>query len=101
MRLILESISRSYQNNFFKLQEIVNTRFKVLHIVGGGARNELLCRLTADACKCTVVAGPEEATALGNLLVQARTLGSLPHSTSIRDVVRESAVLTTYHPKAN
>ncbi len=101
VRLILESISRSYQNNFFKLQEIVNTRFKVLHIVGGGARNELLCRLTADACKCTVVAGPEEATALGNLLVQARTLGSLPHSTSIRDVVRESAVLTTYHPKAN
>lgn len=101
VRLILESLSRSYQDNFFKLQEIVNTQFKVLHIVGGGARNELLCRLTADACRCTVVAGPEEATALGNLLMQARAIGSLPKSTSIRDVVRESVVLTTYHPKAN
>ena len=51
------------------------TRVEVVHIVGGGSQNALLCRLTADACRRPVVAGPVEATALGNLLVQARTHG--------------------------
>jgi len=68
--------------------------------VGGGARNRLLNQLTADACGRRVVAGPEEATALGNLLVQARTLGDLPDGVAIRDVVRASAQLSEFLPVA-
>ena len=64
-------------------------------------RNELLCRMTADACGGTVVAGPAEATAIGNLLVQASAAGALPAGTSIRDVVRSSVALVEYTPVAN
>jgi rhamnulokinase len=52
----------------------------VVHVVGGGSRNALLCQLTADATGRAVLAGPEEATALGNLVVQARARGLLPGS---------------------
>ena len=73
-------------------------RAAVVHVVGGGARNDLLNQLTADACGRRVVAGPEEATVLGNLLVQARALGDLPAGLRVRDVARRSARLTEYVP---
>ena len=63
----------------------------MVHIVGGGARNELLCQLTADACGLPVVAGPVEATALGNALVQARALGAVTGDlTRLRGLVRDN-----------
>ena len=71
VRLILESLAQAYPRTLRTLEDTVGERLPVLHIVGGGARNELLCRMTADACGGTVVAGPAEATAIGNLLVQA------------------------------
>ena len=72
---------------------------KVVHMVGGGARNELLCQLTADACGRPVVAGPFEATALGNILIQARSIG-LAEGTleSLRALVRASQSLKRYEP---
>ena len=73
---------------------------EVIHLVGGGARNELLCQWTADATGRRVVAGPAEATALGNLLIQARAMDGLPDDTPIRDVVRASTTLRTYDPAA-
>ena len=67
------------------LESITGTAYDRIHLFGGGSQNALLCELTANACKCEVVAGPVEATALGNLLIQARTMGDLPAGMSVRD----------------
>ena len=66
----------------------------------GGARSELLCRMTADACGCTVVAGPAEVTAIGNLAGQASALG-LHAGAATRDVVRASVTLAEHSPVAD
>jgi rhamnulokinase len=72
----------------------------VVHIVGGGARNGLLCQLTADACGLPVEAGPAEATALGNVLVQARALGVAgPDLRALRDLVRRTHEVVRYEPR--
>ncbi len=68
--------------------------------MGGGARNELLCQLTADACGLPVEAGPVEATALGNVLVQARALGVAgPDLPALRDLVRRTHEVVRYEPR--
>ncbi len=73
-----------------------------MHVVGGGARNELLCQLTADACGLPVVAGPVEATALGNVLVQARTLGAVGGNLAdLRHLLRETHELRRYEPRSD
>jgi len=74
---------------------------EVVHLVGGGARNALLCQLTADAAGRPVLAGPVEATALGNLLVQARTHGALDGDlAALRARVRATTRLDRYDPRA-
>ncbi|MGI9175975.1 MAG: rhamnulokinase, partial [Rhodothermales bacterium] len=96
VRLILESLAESYRKTLRTLEALTGEPVDVLHVVGGGSKNALLCRLTADRCGCRVLAGPAEATALGNLILQARTLGDLPEGLSIRDVVRRSRPVQTY-----
>ena len=71
----------------------------MVHVVGGGARNELLCRFTADASGLPVHAGPEEATLLGNLLVQAMSLREIGSLAEGREVVAASFAPTTYEPR--
>jgi rhamnulokinase len=100
VRLVLESLAHGYRRTLDELEALTGERAAVVHVVGGGARNDLLNQLTADACGRRVVAGPEEATVLGNLLVQARALGDLPPGVSLRDVARRSARLTEYAPRA-
>jgi rhamnulokinase len=101
-RLIFESLAERYRHTLDELEALTGERIDVVHVVGGGARIPLLNRLTAQACGRRVVAGPDEATALGNLLVQAHALGDLRQSASVRDVARASATLTEYrslHPQ--
>jgi rhamnulokinase len=77
VRCILDSLALAYRRTVRRAVELSGREVEVVHLVGGGARNSLLCQLTADACGLPVLAGPVEAAALGNVLVQARGLGVL------------------------
>jgi rhamnulokinase len=98
-RLILESLAASHAAALDELETVTGTHVDDVHIVGGGSRNALLNQLTADRTGRRVLAGPEEATVLGNLLVQARALGDLPAGVSVRDVARRSSQITEYHSR--
>jgi rhamnulokinase len=89
-RLILESLAASHAAALDELASLIGGPIEDVHIVGGGAMNDLLNRLTAQRSGRRVLAGPEEATVLGNLLVQARTLGDLPPGVSVREAARSS-----------
>lgn len=97
-RLVFESLVESYGDTLEELERLTGETIEVVHVVGGGAYNHVLNDLIATRCARPVIAGPAEATTLGNLLVQARTLGVLPPRRSIRDVARRSAVTQRYEP---
>jgi rhamnulokinase len=99
VRCILESLALKYQTVLGCLEEVSGRRVEVIHIVGGGSRNHLLNQFTADACQRPVVAGPVEATVLGNVLIQARACGELSSLAELRSVVRDSSVLHACEPK--
>ncbi len=90
IRCCLESLALAYATNLRQLERLVGGSFRRLHIVGGGSQNDLLNRLTADACGVDVIAGPVEATAAGNVLVQAMAQNHLPSLASAREVIRQS-----------
>ncbi len=77
VRCILDSLALAYRHAVREAADLSGCRVDVVHLVGGGARNDLLCQLTADACELPVLAGPVEAAALGNILVQARAFGAV------------------------
>jgi rhamnulokinase len=100
VRCILESLALAYRRTLRSAQSIAGREVDVLHVIGGGSQNELLCQLTADACGLPVLAGPVEASALGNVLVQARALGEpLPDLAAMRALVRSTPRLRTYTPQ--
>jgi rhamnulokinase len=99
VRCLLESLALAYRRAVREAAELSGQQVDVVHVVGGGARNELLCQLTADACGVPVLAGPVEATALGNVLVQARALGiDLPDLPAMRALLRSTQDLVRYDP---
>ncbi len=98
-RCILESLALSYRHALDQFARILGRRFNVLHIVGGGSRNSLLCQFTANAAGIPVVAGPVEATGAGNVLVQALACGYVGSPTEIRDIIHRSTSLMEYKPK--
>jgi rhamnulokinase len=99
VRAILESLALAYRRAVRAAAELSGREVEVVHIVGGGSRNELLCQLTADACGLPVLAGPVEASALGNVLVQARTLGAqLPDLEAMRALVAGTHEVRRYEP---
>jgi len=98
VRCALESLALKYATVLGWLEELTGTRVEVIHIVGGGSQNELLNQFTANACNRPVIAGPVEATAFGNVLVQARSAGELATLSDIREVVRNSSDLKDYEP---
>ena len=99
VRCALESLALRYRWVLERLEELVGKELDTIHIVGGGCQNTLLCQLTADACNRPVVAGPVEATAIGNVLVQAIGLGLLGSLAEGRAVVRRSFEVRTYEPQ--
>ncbi len=99
VRCILESLALKYRYTLNQLQTLLGYSVEVIHVVGGGAQNALLCQFTADACGVPVVAGPVEATAIGNLLVQMAALGELASMEDARQVIRRSFPLVTYLPR--
>ena len=98
IRCLLESLALKYRWVLERLEEVLGRRLEPIHVVGGGIRNTLLCQLTADATGRPVVAGPAEATAIGNLLVQALGLGRIGSVGDIRAVVRASFEPRTFTP---
>ena len=98
-RLILESLAATYRSVLDKLETLLGRQLNRVHIVGGGSRNQLLNQLAANATGRAVVAGPAEATAAGNILVQAIGAGELRGIAEAREIVRRSFSLTTYQPE--
>lgn len=99
VRCILESLALKYRSTLDKLQTLTGRRISKVHIIGGGAQNKLLCQYAADAMGATVVAGPVEATAIGNILLQARAAGRVGSLAEIRNIVRRSFSPTSYQPQ--
>ena len=98
-RCILESLALLYRRTLEQLEAITGQPVTTLHIVGGGSQNLLLNQFSANATGRTVIAGPAEATATGNILIQAIALGQLKDLTELRQVVRNSFAVQTYTPQ--
>ncbi len=99
VRTCLESLALTYRKTIEGLEEILGRRIGVIHIVGGGAQNELLNQMTADACNRPVVAGPVEATAIGNMLVTAIALGDIKNLDEARTIVKASFDVKRYESR--
>jgi rhamnulokinase len=99
IRAALESLALRYRMVLGYLEELVGGRVETIHIVGGGTQNRLLCQMTADACNRRVVAGPVEATAIGNLMMQAVAQGAIGSIAQAREVIRTSFAAAEYRPK--
>ncbi len=98
VRSCLETLALTYRRTLASLESVTGARYDVLHIVGGGSKNELLCQMTADALGRVVVAGPDEATAAGNILTQALGSGDVSDLSQIRQMVSASWNPIQYNP---
>lgn len=98
VRCVSESLAMSYRQTLERAEELTGRRIARLHLVGGGSQNDLLNRLTADATGREVWAGPVEATALGNLGVQALALGHLDDLDALRRIVRDTCKPRVFTP---
>lgn len=99
IRTALESLALKYRVVLEGFEKLTGVRVEVIHIVGGGCQNALLNQLTANACQRPVIAGPVEATAMGNILVQARGAGEIASLADIRDIVRASCEIQRFEPQ--
>lgn len=99
VRLVLESIAFKYKTVLKNLERLTGEKFEVLHMVGGGAQNQLLCQFTAAALGIRVIAGPYEATALGNILMQMKATGTIDSVSQGRAILRRSVNLIEYKPE--
>ena len=102
VRCVLDSLALAHRRTIREAAVLSGRSVDTVHVVGGGARNRLLCRLTADACGLPVVAGPVEATATGNVLVQARALGALDGGLpDLRAFLAKQVTTETFEPAAD
>jgi rhamnulokinase len=99
VRCAYESLALKYRQVLGWLEELTGNRIEVIHIVGGGSKSKILNQFTADACQRPVLAGPVEATAMGNLLVQVRSSGELSSLSEIRRVAHKSSEVEVFQPR--
>ena len=100
VRCVFDSLALCYRDTLRKIDDMTGKKTPFINIVGGGAKETLLCQYTADACGIPVTAGPEEATAIGNLAVQAMSMGEIKDISEARQVVRDSFDVKDYQPNA-
>jgi rhamnulokinase len=99
LRCARESLALMYRGVLGALEELTGNRIEVIHIVGGGSKDDLLNQMTADTCQRPVITGPVEATAMGNLLTQVRADGELKSLAEMREVVRRSSEVREFKPE--
>ncbi len=98
VRCITQSLALKYRMTLEKLEDLLGRKLPVIHMVGGGIKDKLLCRFTAEATGRSVIAGPIEASSIGNILVQAMALGNVKDLKEIRSIVKASFPIVTYTP---
>ncbi len=98
MRCIYESLAMKYRQTFKKISECTGKNYSFIHVIGGGTKDTLLCRLTANACNCPVKAGPIEATVLGNIAVQLIASGVVGDIAEARKIISDSETVCEYLP---
>jgi sugar (pentulose or hexulose) kinase len=99
IRCVYESLAMKYRRNLEILEKVTGQTFRVINIVGGGSKDALMCRFTADACALPVVAGPQEATVLGNILVQLIAAGEIGSVEQGRSMIADSFPPIWYEPQ--
>ncbi len=99
MRCIYESLAMKYRQTFEKLCDCTERDYEVIHVIGGGTKDTLLCQLTANSCDREVVAGPIEATVLGNIAVQLLASGDIKSIAEARQIIADSESVTKYSPQ--
>ena len=97
-RCVYESLALKYRYTVECLEKLSGKKYSIINIIGGGGQNTMLCKLTADICDRKVVAGPFEATAVGNMAVQLKALGELETLADIRKLVMDSEDVKIYEP---
>ena len=100
IRSVLESLACKYRLVLEEIEQVTGARIEVVHVIGGGAQNDFLCQLTANITRHPVLAGPVEAAALGNLLVQLHALGLVGSLSEMRELVRASTDIRVHEPDA-
>ena len=100
-RCIFDSLSLRYRQVFGWLKEFANFDLNVLHIIGGGSLNKYLNQFTADACNVEVLAGPQECTAIGNIMLQAKASGDVADIWQMRQIIANSVEMVPYHPSGD
>jgi len=98
-RCIFESLALKYKSTLDKLLNVTGRTVNRIHLIGGGSKNQVLCQYTANATRLKVIAGPAEGTALGNILMQARSLGAIDSLTEMREIVSNNVETQTYLPE--
>jgi len=99
MRIVYESLALKYRHVIDQLRHLAKRPIQQIHIIGGGAHNALLCQMTANATACPVIAGPVEATALGNGIIQLISLGVLRDVAQARHILSQDSALLVYTPR--
>jgi rhamnulokinase len=99
IRCVLDSLALRYRCVLGWLEELVDGTIEVVHVVGGGVQNQMLCQMTADACDRVVIAGPVEATAIGNVMMQAVSFRDVASVSQAREVIQRSFSVDRYEPR--